>query len=134
VLGRLRIVLGDTPETLARVAANHLKLGRQDRALHYFEKALAGDGGFAPALVGAGAIYGNRGDLKRAAEYSRRAIASNPVSVKAYQNLAAALARLSELREALAAVESGLVVAPDDATLSSMKQSLLRAMSEPETP
>lgn len=109
---------------LSRLASNHLRLDRQDMALELFEKAIAINNSYAPALLAAGAIYGAKEDFTRAIEYSKRAIKANPSAVKAYQNIAIALVRMNKLQEALEYVESGLSVDPQSEVLLSLKELL----------
>jgi len=116
---------------LTRLAAMELRLQRRDVAFGMFEKALRLDRRNAAALVALGALCGDRGDFARALEYSKRAIVANPDATKGYQNAAVALSRMNRSAEALEYVERGLRVAPQDATLRAMKNTLTAGGVEP---
>jgi len=116
----------ESPELLARIGMNLLGAKQEDKALGYFEKAVRLNPAYAPALAVIGGIYGTRGELDRCAEYSMRAIKADPGQVRAYQNLAGALAMKGNKKDASRWIEKGLEISPDDPGLLAVKDMLSR--------
>lgn len=75
-------------EILARLGAARLMMSEEAKAAAHFEAALELDASHAPALYGMGMVCSGRGEFEQAGELFRRAIAADPDSVDAYQQLA----------------------------------------------
>ena len=80
--------------------------------LHAGSSALASQDGTAAALFREGAAAQQRGELERAAEAYRRAIALEPRFAEAHANLGAVLARPGRYEEAVAAYGRALAIDP----------------------
>lgn len=124
ILTTIAEVQPGSARTIARIGANHLKLGHSAEALSFFMKALEIDPAFGPALQAVGAIYGTMGDYPRAIDYSRRAIESAPGVIRPYQNIVIALANSGKLQEAREYVALGLSIDPTNEMLLSVGKML----------
>jgi spermidine synthase len=113
-----------TPRLLAELAANTVKMGDERHAIELLDRALALDAKYAPALIVASTIYGNRNDLPRALDYSRRAVEADPNDARGHANLAVALYKLGKEGEAREVVARGLNFVPNDPRLLEVRRQI----------
>jgi serine/threonine-protein kinase len=93
-----------------------------DRAVWFFERAVAIDPSYAQAHLELGNAYGNKGDYLSIPELHERAIASlrralelQPSSLRAWQELGTQLLAAGRPPEAAAAIQRALAIEPSDA-------------------
>lgn len=92
-----------------------IKDGQMSLAESHFKKALSIQPGFAPALGNLGVLYGQTGRLPEAERYLRLAVENDPKYASGYINLGLILAAEGQSEAALASVNSGLAISPQDA-------------------
>ncbi|HSD29858.1 MAG TPA: tetratricopeptide repeat protein [Vicinamibacteria bacterium] len=107
------------PRRHAALAAALSGVGRFDAALKHLELALKLDPGFAPALVGMGDVFWERGDPRRAAAAYARALALDPGSADAHNKMGVALAVLGDQEGAVAQFSAALRILPTSAEIAS---------------
>jgi tetratricopeptide (TPR) repeat protein len=101
--------------------------GRTDSVLIMSEKALERPSPYAPHVHNLrGRVYMNRGDLGRAAEEFRSAIASNRQFISARVNLARVYAQQGKRQDAIDQLEEALSVNPNDAEVRRLLEGLKR--------
>jgi len=79
-------------ETLAAIGSAYGKLGRHDKAIEYFKKAVAVNPSYAEAYLGMAASYGFLGRLDDKIWACKKAVALKPNDALAYANLGSARA------------------------------------------
>jgi tetratricopeptide (TPR) repeat protein len=120
VLGALE-TSGIKPEAVAAWARAQSRLGRadQDGARKALEDAIAADTRLTAALLLLGTIYDGAGDYAKAEERYRAALANEPRSVIALNNLAYLLAvRLKRPGDALPFAEKAYTLAPGNGNIA----------------
>ena len=70
-----------------KVAFQHYSMGRIDKAIEYWDKALKLDAKHVKSLYGLGVLYHRRDDPKRAFELWEAAVAADPKYWRAYYNI-----------------------------------------------
>jgi TolB-like protein/tetratricopeptide (TPR) repeat protein len=117
---------------LNRSAESFESLESLDRAVWFFESAVARDPAYARAHIELGVAYGSKGDYlslpelyDRATASLRRAIELDPSSARAWRELGIELLSGGHADEGLAAIQHALALDPDDAaSIGSMGRSL----------
>ncbi|HXV61234.1 MAG TPA: tetratricopeptide repeat protein, partial [Vicinamibacteria bacterium] len=87
--------------------------GRVTEAREAYERALASDSDYVPALLNLASIRSNSGELEAAEETFRRAIGLAPDSYEAYNGLGIVLARQGRRLEAVEAFERAIAIEPE---------------------
>jgi predicted Zn-dependent protease len=106
---------------------NTVKLGDEAQAIQLLDQALAKDPKCASALVVASTIYGNRNDLRRALDYSKRAVEADPRDARGYANLAVALFKSGQPNQARQIVQRGLALLPNNPRLLQVQRQIEQA-------
>src|SRR5579864_2565335 len=100
--------------TLLREAAQCTMRGETGKAETLARQVLARDPRHAGAMVELGRIAHRSGDRRAAADWLRKAIASQPDNVQLHNELAFLLIQLGERQQALAVMTRALEIKPDD--------------------
>jgi tetratricopeptide (TPR) repeat protein len=79
---------GGAPETLNRLGVLYARHGMLTEARNAFERALAADRGYVPALINMGNVYYARDDMDRALEYYERVYEKEPDNTRVILNIA----------------------------------------------
>jgi Flp pilus assembly protein TadD len=106
------------PRRHAGLATALVQNGRLDAAFSHFNLALRLDPGYAPAYVGIGDVWWERGDPTRAVEAYRRALALDPGSADALNKLGVAFALQGDNEGAAAHFVAALRLQPTSAEIA----------------
>ncbi|MFQ5512249.1 MAG: tetratricopeptide repeat protein [Candidatus Krumholzibacteriia bacterium] len=100
------------------------QLKQYDKAAEYFEKVIEIDPGYTKAYNNLGATLAEAGDPDRAIEIFKKAIDVDPGYANSYKNLAMAHVHNQQVREAAAALQKYLTLAPGDERARGMLEQL----------
>jgi len=122
----------DGIEIRSNLASIYLAMGRTDAAKERFDELLHRDTGDPRVLRALAQFCRETGDLARAVEMAKRAVAADPGQVASLRLLAELLDRQSALEEALRAARNGSFLAPADQFLTALHGRVLRRMKRHE--
>jgi tetratricopeptide (TPR) repeat protein len=101
------------PKLLSQLAWLYDRLGDEDRAIAYYERALELDAAQPAAAITLGALYAKRANLEAAIRLWKDALERNPGLEQARMNLAVAQMKSGNLTAARATLEKALEFSPD---------------------
>ena len=101
-----------SPDALDAVACAHLRFGKTQEAVAYWEKCLELDPGSASAYYSLGSVAQAAGDLAKAAEHFRKAAELDPDSSRHFAAWGETLMSMGELEEAARVLEQDLRARP----------------------
>jgi tetratricopeptide (TPR) repeat protein len=108
----------DNPRIVCEAAVEHVELGRPADAERCYDKALAIDGAFLPALRGLARLVRKRGDHERALAIFEKAASLDPGSTRILVELAACRRHSGDGVGAIAALERATALDPGHAGAS----------------
>jgi len=108
----------ENSETLRELGALYLKMGKNDEAKYYLEKALQKDSEFLGLYVSLGVVYSRKEDFKQAILYFEGARRRDPNDLNVWSNLAEAYLKLNpkeikQIEKAETGFRQILKIAPD---------------------
>ncbi|WP_372400575.1 tetratricopeptide repeat-containing glycosyltransferase family protein (plasmid) [Azospirillum sp. HJ39] len=102
-----------TIEQAFTTAVQFQQSGRADEACRLYERIIAQDRTFAPAINNLGLLYADRGRTAEAAALFRRALMLTPAALNSWNNLGSLLYRLGRRGEAATAYRASARLKPD---------------------
>jgi serine/threonine-protein kinase len=122
------VIQPDNVVALQNAGLAYQALGDTERALMFYEKALA-IRPFAPAFSNVGAIYHQRGEYQQAVDAYKQAIAIRPNARETHRNLGDAYSKMGRSREARSAYERAIELTRDDLKVNPRDARLLASLA-----